>query len=178
MNKILLSILIFVYSNACFSQNLKIQSSAVTFKIKHVLGATADGSFKGFVGTIIFDPENLGTASLKATVDTKTIDTDNNIRDEKMRSAEYFDVEKYPKISMASTKIEKTADPTQYVGTFNITMKNVTKSVKVPLNVAKIGNQMIFKANFVISRIEYGVGGKSSMLNDKATLNIIVKTQL
>jgi polyisoprenoid-binding protein YceI len=170
--------LILVNSIVCFSQNLKIQSSAVTFKIKHVLGATADGSFKGFVGTIVFDLENLGTASLKATLDAKTIDTDNNIRDDKMRSAEYFDVEKYPKITMVSTKIEKTTDPSQFIGTFNLTMKNVTKSVKIPLNITKNGNQMIFKTNFVLNRVEYGIGGKSSMLNDKATLNIIVKTQL
>lgn len=173
----LLIISILSLKNEVFAQNWKPVTAAVTFKIKHSLGATADGSFKGFAGTIFFDAMNLTTASLKATIDAKSIDTGINMRDNTMRSEDYFNVEKYPKISMVSTKIEKNIKENEYIGFFNLTIKNVTKNIKIPFTFTQNGTQATFKGSFAINRIEFGVGEKSALLGDTATITITVNTQ-
>jgi len=172
---LIISILNFYFeANA---QNWKPVTTAVTFKIKHSLGATAEGSFKGFTGSINFDPTNLVNASIKATIDVKTINTGINLRDNTMRSNDYFDVEKYPIISMVSTKIEKTTKENEYIGYFNLTIKNVTKNIKFPFIFTQTNNQAIFKGSFAINRTEYKVGDKSALLGDTATISIIINTQ-
>lgn len=175
--RIFLIISILIFQDKIFAQNWKPVTAAITFKIKHSLGATADGSFKGFVGTIFFDAMNLSTATIKATIDAKSINTGINLRDNTMRSDDYFDVEKYPKISMVSTKIEKSIKENEYTGYFNLTIKNVTKNIKIPFIFTTTGNQATFKGTFAINRTEYGVGEKSALLGDTATITITVNTQ-
>ncbi len=174
---ILLIISTLTFNLQVFSQNWKPVTAAITFKIKHSLGATADGSFKGFAGTILFDPMNLTTASIKATIDAKSINTGINMRDNGMRSEEYFNVEKFPKISMTSTKFEKTIKENEYIGFFNLSIKNVTKNIKIPFTFVQTGTQAAFKGTFTINRIEYGVGEKSALLGDTATITIVINTQ-
>lgn len=153
-------------------------TASITFKIKHSLGATADGSFKGFIGSFAFDPQHLASASIKASIDVKTINTGINLRDNTMRSDDYFDVEKYPKISIVSTKIEKSSKETEYNGYFNLTIKNITKAIKIPFTFTQNdNNQGIFKSSFAINRIEFGIGEKSALLGDVATINITINTQ-
>lgn len=159
------------------AQNWKPVTAAITFKIKHSLGATAEGSFKGFAGSINFDPMNLASASIKATIDVKSINTGINLRDNTMRGEDYFDAEKYPRISMVSTKIEKTTKENEYIGYFNLTIKNVTKNIKFPFIFTQTNNQGIFKGSFAINRTEYKVGDKSALLGDTAIIFITVNTQ-
>lgn len=159
------------------AQNWKPVTTAITFKIKHSLGATAEGSFKGFAGSVSFDPTNLANASIKATIDAKTINTGINLRDNTMRSNDYFDVEKYPKISMISTKIEKTTKENEYIGYFNLTIKNVTKNIKFPFIFVQTNDKGTFTGSFSINRTEYKIGGKSALLGDTATIYITLNTQ-
>lgn len=159
------------------AQNWKPVTAAITFKIKHSLGATAEGSFKGFAGSINFDPMNLASASIKATIDVKTINTGINLRDNTMRSDDYFDVEKYPRISMVSTKIEKTTKENEYVGYFNLTIKNVTKNIKFPFIFTQTNDKGTFTGTFSINRTDYKVGDKSALLGDTATIFITLNTQ-
>jgi polyisoprenoid-binding protein YceI len=168
-NLLIISILA---QNFSFAQNWKPATAIIAFKIKHVAGATAEGSFKGFVGSVNFDPENLATASLKATIDATTFETGSNMRDKTVKGTDYFDVEKYPKISMVSTKIEKGTTPDSYIGTFDLTIKTTRKSVQFPFIFTKNGKEGQFKGSFQLNRIEYGVGGKSFLLNNTATIFI------
>ncbi len=169
-----ISFLFYLNSSA---QNWKVSSANITFKIKHIAGATADGAFSGFAGTIIFDANNLVVSSLKGTIDTKTFQTGSNMRDKKMKSEDYFDVEKYPKITMVSTKIEKGTAANSFVGTFNLTIKNTTKSIKIPFTFVETATQGQFNSSFTLNRVEYGVGEKSFMLNDIATVSINIIAQ-
>lgn len=159
------------------AQNWKPTTAAVTFKIKHALGSTADGSFKGFVGAVIFDSQNLSNASLKASIDTKTIDTNVGMRDKALRGDEYLDVEKYPKISMVSTKIEKGTKENEYIGYFNLTIKKTTKNIKIPFSFIQNSTNAQFKGAFQINRLDFEVGEKSSLLGDIATVSIILNVQ-
>lgn len=160
-----------------YAQHWKPSSSSVTFKIKHALGATADGSFKGLLGTILFDPNTLATANLKASIDANSIDTGVKIRDKALRSDEYFDVVKYPKISMTSVKIEKGAKENEYWGLFNLTIKKTTKNVRIPFTFSQNGATAQFKSTFQINRLEYEIGEKSALLGDIATVTITLNVQ-
>ncbi|MCU0325477.1 MAG: YceI family protein [Spirosomaceae bacterium] len=179
-DRINLRIIIILFFSQILSvqaQNWKPTTAAVTFKIKHALGSTADGSFKGFIGTVVFDAQNLANASLKASVDTKTIDTGLGMRDKAIRGGEYFDVEKYPKISMVSTKIEKGTKENEYIGYFNLTIKKTTKNVKIPFTFVQNGTNAQLKGTFQINRLDYEVGEKSALLGDVATVSITLNAQ-
>src|SRR6218665_352522 len=146
------------------AQNWKVSTAKITFKIKHAFDATADGSFKGFTGYIVFDPNDLSNASLKASIDAKTIDTGIEIRDKTLRGSNYFDVEKYPKISMTSTRIEKGAKENEYVGYFNLTIKKTTKNIKIPFSFIRSSSTAQLKSSFEVNRLEYEISEKSSLL--------------
>ncbi|MBL0329600.1 MAG: YceI family protein [Bacteroidetes bacterium] len=150
----------------------KVKSSSITFKIKNA-GVSVDGSFTGLVADIKFNPLKPEEAVITASVNSKTINTDNSMRDEHLRKAEYFDVEKFPKITLQSVKIEKTG-PITYKGLFKLTMKGVTKEVIIPFNFMKIPEKTEFKGSFSINRRDYGVGGNSISLSDNATINLSI----
>lgn len=182
MNRKIILQIFLIFSTFSFHIKAKAQiwkpvSTAITFKIKHSLGATAEGSFKGFAGSLNFDPTNLASASIRATIEAKTLNTGINLRDNIMRSDDYFDTEKYPRILMVSSKIEKTIKENEFIGYFNLTIKNVTKTVKIPFTFTQNNSQGVFKGSFSINRTEYGVGGKSVLLGDIATIFITINTQ-
>ncbi len=148
----------------------KVKSSAITFKIKNA-GMTVDGSFTGLEADINFNPLKPEEASIKASVNSKSVNTGNNMRDEHLSKPEYFDVAKFPKITLQSSKIEKTG-PITYKGTFKLTVKNVTKEVIIPFTFMKIPEKTEFKGSFSINRKDYGVGESSMTLSDNATISL------
>jgi polyisoprenoid-binding protein YceI len=149
--------------------------SSVTFKIKNA-GIGVDGSFKGFQGTVDFNPDDLASSKFDVSVESKTIDTDNGTRDNHLREDEYFGVTKHPKISMKSTKIEKVSEG-KYKATFNLTLKGKTKAVSFPFSYTKTSTGYKLNGSFEIDRRDYGVGGSSWILSDdvKVFINLEVK---
>ena len=149
--------------------------SSITFKIKNA-GIGVDGSFKGFQGTVDFNPDNLETSKFDVSVEAKTIDTDNGTRDNHLREEEYFGVEKHPKISMKSTKIEKISDG-KYKATFNLTLKGTTKAVSFPFSYSKTSTGYKLNGSFEIDRRDFKVGGSSWILSDdvKVFIDLEVK---
>ena len=157
------------------AQNWQPTSATVGFKIK-MFGVGVDGTFKGLAATLRFDPQNVAVSNLSATVDAATLDTDNNLRNRHLREKEeFFNVVKYPKITMKSTKIEKTA--TGYVGYFDLTMKNTTKSVKLPFTFTQTGNKAVFSGSTTINRRDWSVGGGTFGLSNDVTMNLTVNAQ-
>lgn len=155
--------------------NWKTKSSTVTFKIKNA-GFNMDGFFKGFEGKINFSPDDLANSTMEASVETKTINTNNSMRDKHLRSDDYFGVEKYPKITMKSKRIAKSQSG-GYIGYFDLTIRSTTKEIKIPFTFKESGETATFAGSFTINRRDYGVGGSSIILSDNATiaLNIVVE---
>lgn len=148
----------------------KVKTSSISFKIKNA-GLTVDGTFSGLEANIKFNPIKPDEAIIGATVNTKSVNTGNDMRDGHIRKPEYFDAEKFPKITLQSTKIEKTG-PITYKGTFNLTMKGVTKEVIIPFNFLKIPEKTEFKGSFTINRRDFGVGGSSISMADNVNLTV------
>jgi polyisoprenoid-binding protein YceI len=150
----------------------KVKSSAITFKIKNA-GLNVDGAFTGLEADIKFNPLKPEEALIKAGVNSKSLNTGNNMRDGHLRKPEYFDADKFPKILLQSTKIEKTG-PVTFKGTFNLTMKGITKEVIIPFTFMKIPEKTELKGSFSINRRDFGIGGKSISMSDNVTIGLSV----
>ncbi len=149
--------------------------SKVHFIIKN-FGIDTGGELKGLKGDIIFLPEDLSKSKFDVSVSASTVDTDNESRDKHLRSDEYFDVEKYPDIRITATKIEKTnkTNTGYYYFTGNIIMHGVTKAISFPFQVTKIKDDYLFTGEFVIDRLDFGVGEKSAVLSNKVNVSLSV----
>lgn len=155
----------------------KAKSYAVKFKIKN-MGLWVNGSLKGLDATIRFDADALAESSIEASVDVKTIDTGNEKRDNHLRADDYFDAEKYPKITLKSLSFAAAKDKKNtYIGQFDLTLKGITKRVTVPFTFTKSGNTAVFKGAFTINRLDFKVGSSSWILSDNAVLDILVNTE-
>lgn len=170
---------IFLIQFSGFAQEWKPTTATVTFKIKHALGAYADGKFGGLSASVKFDADNPASGLIYASIQSQTIDTDNGLRDKELKSDDYFDVANYPKITMKSTSIQKGSGANAYIGIFDVTIKNKTKSMKVPFVFTQFSNEGTFTAQFTIDRTEFGVGEASKLLSSTAKvtlkLNVVQK---
>ncbi|MCU0391646.1 MAG: YceI family protein [Thermoflexibacter sp.] len=164
--------LLFCFNPLFAQKQWQIQTSAVTFKIKNA-GLTVDGAFGTVTATILFDKNNVEDTKIEASLETKTIDTGITSRDNHLKKPDYFDVIKYPKISMKSKKITKLADGS-YEGIFDLTLKGVTKEIKIPFTFIENPNSATFTGQFTINRRDYGVGGSSWIMSDNATIKIVL----
>lgn len=160
---------------AAFAQtDQKATSSAVAFKIKN-MGIGTEGKFGGLKANINFDKDHLDQSSIEASVDTRTLDSDNSMRDNHLKKEEYFDVEKYPEIRMKSVSFNHQKNE-NYTGIFDVTIKGKTKRIKVPFSYTENGSNNLFKGTFTINRSDFNIGGKSMVLADDALVAVTVET--
>ena len=174
IKKVLTAIALFCVVTA-FGQNYTPadDGSKVRFVIKN-FGINTGGTFEGLAGTITFDPANLTNASFNVTVDAKTVDTDMEARDNHLRKEEYFDVEKYPKVSFKSTKIT-TTNKDGYLFMFGvITIKNISKEISFPFKQTSKDGGILFDGEFKLNRLDFGVGGKSFSMSDELNVELSI----
>jgi polyisoprenoid-binding protein YceI len=151
-----------------------VTQSSLTFKIKN-LGFDTGGSINGLVADISFDKDKPESSAIAASADVNTINTDNEMRDKHLKSEDYFDALRYPKISMRSVAI-KHRSGNNYVATFNVTIKDKTKTVDVPFTYVVTGAIAHFKGSFKIQRSDFGIGSKGLTLGNDVTVEIDVET--
>lgn len=136
--------------------------SSIDFAIRHMMVSKVKGTFESFEASIEADLEDLTTASIEFSVDVNSISTRNEDRDNHLRSADFFDVEQYPKMTFKATQITKKS-PGEYEVTGDLTIRGTTKpesfivsfegTGKDPWGNEKAG----FEAHGSISRSEYGL---------------------
>jgi polyisoprenoid-binding protein YceI len=102
--------------------------SAVSFTIRHMMVSTVRGRFNVVHGRLHIDEEQPANSWVEAEVDAASIDTHNHQRDAHLRSADFFDTEMYPLITLKSTQVEPLGGP-DYKATGDLTMHGVTRSV-------------------------------------------------
>jgi polyisoprenoid-binding protein YceI len=147
--------------------------SKVRFVIKN-FGINTGGTFEGLAGSVVFNPANLAGASFNVSVDAKTVDTDMEARDNHLRKEEYFDVEKYPKLSFRSTKIT-TTNKEGYLFMFGvITIKNISKEISFPFKQTSKDGGILFEGEFKLNRLDFGVGGKSFSMSDELNVELSI----
>jgi polyisoprenoid-binding protein YceI len=134
----------------------------VKFTVTHLVISEVDGHFKTFTGSMTAAKPDFTDAQIDFSVDIASINTDNEQRDNHLKSDDFFNAEKYPKMTFKSTSMKKLSG-NRYELTGNLTIRDVTKKVtfavtyggttKDPWGNTKAG----FKATTTINRLEYGL---------------------
>jgi polyisoprenoid-binding protein YceI len=137
--------------------------SAALFKVQHFQAGYTWGTFAGPTGTVSYDPADPTKASFDVSIDTKTIDTRNKMRDKDLQGPDFLDVAQFPTMTFKSTSIEKSGDTSMKV-TGDLTIHGVTKSITVDMDMTGTGPGMKpgevrtgFETTFTINRMDYGV---------------------
>ena len=135
--------------------------SAVTFKIKNA-SINVDGAFKTFEVQIDYNEAVQAPSSIKATINTESIDTGIEGRDKHLRKEDYFNVAAFPSITFVSAQVLKTTSGS-FIAEGKLTIKGVAKDIKIPFTYTN----GVFEGTLKINRLDYGVGGGSlTMGND------------
>ena len=137
--------------------------SVAEFKVKHLMIANVKGQFTGVSGALSLDDSDLTLSRVEATIDAASINTREPQRDTHLKSADFFDVEKYPTLSFKSTHVSRNADgELQVAGDLNIhgVTRNVTFEVEGPTPPQKDpwGNTRVgLSATTKINRKDFGL---------------------
>ncbi len=125
---------LFLFAVPGFTETYQIDPShsSVEFSVRHIFSQVS-GKFKTFSGVIQYDPKSLENASVEATIKVASIDTDNEKRDNHLKSPDFFDAEKYPEITFKSESVKNQEGGLLLKG--DLTMHGVTKSVLVLVEV-------------------------------------------
>ena len=136
--------------------------TTVGFSVKHLMLTTVNGRFNKFDGSFDFDTKSGKLSDVKVSIDPKSIDTNQSKRDEHLKGADFFDVDKFQEIQFKSTKVDyKKNKPTQVMG--DLTIRGITKpitlkasyegSVKDPWGKTKV----VFSLSGKINRKDFGL---------------------
>src|SRR5918912_925121 len=106
--------------------------SRLGFVARHAMVTKVRGAFNDFEGSAVIDGENQEKSSATVTIQVASVDTRNAQRDGHLRTNDFLDVEKYPTITFTSTAISHEGG-TDFVVTGDLTIKDVTKSISIPL---------------------------------------------
>jgi polyisoprenoid-binding protein YceI len=182
MKKATLLIAAFLLTAAAFAQttwkNDKMHSK-LGFTITHLMVSDVDGIFTDFTCTITAAKPDFSDAKFDLTVNTASVNTDVEYRDKDLKSASYFDVDKYPTMTFTSTGISSVST-NHYKLSGNLTLHGVTKPVTMDLwyrgtivNPMSKKDDAGFKLTGTIKRSDFNFAPQAgtSMLSDEITIN-------
>lgn len=136
--------------------------SLIEFSVKHMMVSTAKGRFTKFQGNVEIDEANPANSKVSVTIDTASVTTGDEKRDGHLRSADFFDAEKYPTATFTSTQVEALGEE-RYRVTGDLTMHGVTHPVTFEFTREGVAKNMYgkqfqaFSASFAISRKDFGL---------------------
>jgi len=156
--------------------------SNIGFSVRHMAISNVKGSFTDFNGTFVWDGKNLSNSSVEVTIQTKSIDTGNEKRDEHLRTEDFFEVEKYPEITFESSSFEKSGDGYKATGT--LTMHGVSKEVTIPFSILgtlkdpQRSTRLGMEGSLTLNRQDYGISWSKMLDNGGLLVGNEVKIEL
>ena len=156
--------------------------SEVSFQIRHLV-TQVRGKFDDYKGTVHLDPAKMENSSVEFNIKAASIDTGVADRDKDLRSADFFDVEKFPEITFKSKSIKATGKD-QYAVTGTFTLHGVSKEVTLPVTFGGTikdpwGNQRAgFSTETTLNRKDYGIVWNKALDNGGALLGDDVKVAI
>ncbi|MCK9338183.1 MAG: YceI family protein [Arcobacteraceae bacterium] len=169
LRNILLAGLVAVGLNVS-AEELMIDSahSEVAFSVKHLMITNVKGEFTDYDGDIVYDMKNKAFSAFDATIKAKSIDTGIEKRDEHLRSADFFEVEKYPDIRFVMSSYEKQSD-TSGVLKGDITIRGISKPVDLKATINGVIKDMAgktkigFSLDGQINRKDFGLNWNKAL---------------
>lgn len=160
--------------------------SNIGFSVRHLMISKVHGRFTQWGGTLEIDDQDISRSRLEVTIQAASIDTKDEKRDAHLKSADFFEVEKYPTITFRSTKVEKKSDEELAV-TGDLTIRGVTQpvtltveyqgEVKDPWGATKRG----YTAKTTINRKDFGLHWNAALetggvlVGEKVEINIEIE---
>ena len=142
--------------------------SEATFQVRHLL-TRVRGRFSDFEGAITFDDAAPERSSVSVTIRAASIDTSEPARDTHLRSADFFDVDRFETITFRSTQIGRTGGGDEFAVTGEFTLHGVTRSITLPVTYLgqardPWGNERLaFEAEFTLNRKDYGLNWNAAL---------------
>ena len=159
--------------------------SGVAFSIRHLF-SRVPGRFTKFEGKIVVDRDDFTKSSVDVSIDAASIDTNEPARDKHLKSPDFFDVAKNPKLTFKSTKVTQ-AGPNKLSVDGNLTIRGTTKPVTLDVDVLGFGpgygGRFLggFEARTKINRQDFGVAwndlieGGGAVLGDEVEIKLNVE---
>jgi len=160
--------------------------SHVGFSVRHLMISKVNGHFKSWTGTLLIDEDKPENSSLTVEIDAASIDTKEPQRDDHLRSADFLDAQKFPKIAFRSTRVEK-IDLEHYRVSGDFTLHGVTREIALEVEYfgrAKDpwgGERAGFSATTSIERKDYGLtfnmplDGGGVVVGDKVNITLEIE---
>ena len=166
MKNLLVLVALIFLGTTVFGQTISVDTEGATVSFNYVSEKTK-GTLTGVQAQINIDPSNLTAATISGSVDINTLSTGNKMRDKHLKTDEFFDAEKFPKMSFLATEIIKDGDAYKAIG--KLTIKDITKDVT--FKVTETDGILIFKT--MIYSSDFGVAIKKD--RDKSKVYISMK---
>jgi polyisoprenoid-binding protein YceI len=136
-------------------------------------GQSFSGNFGRWDAQIFFDPNNLGTSHVTATIDMASAKTDDQSRDEALPTDDWFAVNAFPRATFASREITA-AGPGRYVAQGDLTIRNITLPVSLPFTLVIAGDTAKMSGSLSLDRSVFGVGQGQFKGGDTVALEVKV----
>jgi len=157
--------------------------SSIHFSVRHLVVSKVRGTFETFNGAITVAPD--GTPSVRAEIDVTSLNTGNEQRDNHVKSADFFDAQRYPVATFTSTSVRPNGEA--YLLDGYLTLKGVTKPVSLALEFNGVspgqgyGEVSGYEASIVLNRKDFGIdidlpmetGG--AVVGDKVTITLAIE---
>ncbi len=144
--------------------------SEIQFKVKHLMITTVTGSFKEFSAEGETQGEDFLTGKISFQAFTKSVDTNNGPRDAHLKSADFFDSEKFPVMHFQSSKFEK-VDDANFLLSGDLTIKDITKPVKLNVELGGIAKDPEGK-----SKAGFSINGKINRKDWNLNWNVTLES--
>lgn len=153
------------------------ENSKIEFIGSKVTGSH-NGSFGKFTGSIDYTGQ-IETSKVKITIDVNSLTTDTAQLTDHLKTADFFDVAKYPQATFESTEIKAaTAGGASHTITGNLTLHGVTKSVTFPATIAVAPDAITVNSSFALNRKDFGInfaGASDNLIRDDVALTLRVR---
>lgn len=171
-----LVILIFITGSAFIlsnTWNVDPENSSIRFELPMQYKS---GSFKNLKAKIEFDTNNLAASKITASIDVNTINTGEEKKNVHLKSADFFDAEKFPLISFSSTEILKNGNKFLAIGKLSI--KDSVKTIEIPFTYTeKSGSGALFNGTMSINASDYGVRRSNKPGADQVLVYLYVQVK-
>jgi len=152
--------------------------SSAQFAVRHMGISTVRGTFTKLSGSAHYDPADAKKDSVEVTIETASVDTRVEMRDNDLRSDHFFDVQKYPAMTFHSTKVESLgADKLKITG--DLTIRGITKPVSLdvegptkPIDDGHGHLHMGVSATGTLNRTDFGMNGYQGIVGNEINLTI------
>jgi len=143
--------------------------SEIGFKVKHLMFTNVKGTFKEYDASIYVTDDDFTTAEIDVWINSASIDTGNNQRDTHLRSADFFDVEKFKEINFTGNSFIKVGDGDNYKLYGELTMKGIKKQIQLNVELGGLvkdpfgTEKALFSINGKINRKDWGLNWNAAL---------------